>query len=119
MNYLDFSPFSNTTFLHLPNRTKSGTQQHSSQKLTKQKSYKHFTYTQLTEYWAQNKLASRANADARENQRAMEKLHIFENKLFLAEQNREKEIQKKLDSIRRHVGFTFIFQIDFMLPFSF
>lgn len=53
----------------------------------------------------QNKLATRAHADARENQKAMEKLHIFENKLFLAEQNREKELQKKLDTIRMHVGF--------------
>lgn len=35
----------------------------------------------------------------------MEKLHVFENKLFIAEQNREKEIQKKLDNIRRHVRF--------------
>lgn len=50
-------------------------------------------------------MATRAHADARENQKAMEKLHIFENKLFLAEQNREKELQKKLDTIRMHVGF--------------
>lgn len=46
-------------------------------------------------------------ADARENEKAMEKLHVFENKLFIAEQNREKEIQKKLDSIRKHVRFVF------------
>lgn len=43
--------------------------------------------------------------DARENEKAMEKLHVFENKLFIAEQNREKEIQKKLENIRRHVRF--------------
>lgn len=51
----------------------------------------------------QNKLATRATVDARENEKAMEKLHLFENKLFIAEQNREKEIQKKLDTLRRHV----------------
>lgn len=39
----------------------------------------------------------------------MEKLHVFENKLFIAEQNREKEIQKKLDNIRRHVRFCVLF----------
>lgn len=44
-------------------------------------------------------------ADARENEKALEKLHVFENKLFIAEQNREKEIQKKLENIRRHVCF--------------
>lgn len=52
--------------------------------------------------------------DARENEKAMEKLHVFENKLFIAEQNREKEIQKKLEIIRRHVRslhFVFIFYI--------
>lgn len=50
-------------------------------------------------------MATKATTDARENQKAMEKLHIFENKLFLAEQNREKGLQKKLATIRRHVGF--------------
>lgn len=50
---------------------------------------------------------TRANIDARENEKAMEKLHIFENKLFNAEQNREKELQKKLDTLRRRVGFDF------------
>lgn len=43
--------------------------------------------------------------DARENEKAIEKLHVFENKLFNAEQNREKEIQKKLENLRRHVRF--------------
>lgn len=53
-------------------------------------------------------MATKATADAREHQKAMEKLHIFENKLFQAEQKRDKELQKKLDTIRRHVGFFFI-----------
>lgn len=65
-------------------------------------------------------MATRAHADARENQKAMEKLHIFENKLYLAEQNREKELQKKLDTIRLHVGFIChsIFVVDFVVFFN-
>lgn len=56
------------------------------------------------------KLATvRTNADAQMSQKAVEKMNVFENKLFIAEQNREKELQKKLDSIRRHVGFLFSF----------
>lgn len=43
-------------------------------------------------------------ADARENEKTMEKKHIFANKLYIAEMNREKELQKKLDIIRKHVG---------------
>lgn len=38
----------------------------------------------------------------------MEKRHLFANKLYIAEMNREKELQKKLDIIRQHVGFLFL-----------
>lgn len=79
---------------------------------------KHVTHihTQTTLYWCarvpQNttKLAEvKQIADARENEKALEKLHVFENKLFVAEQNREKEIQKKLENIRKHVRFRILF----------
>jgi len=32
----------------------------------------------------------------------MEIKHVFENKLFLAELKREKELRKKLENIRKH-----------------
>lgn len=44
-------------------------------------------------------------ADKRENRKSSESTRIYENKLFVAEQNREKEIQKKLENIKKHVGF--------------
>lgn len=44
-------------------------------------------------------------ADARETEKSMEKRHVFANKLYIAEMNRERELQKKLDIIRKHVGF--------------
>lgn len=30
--------------------------------------------------------------------------NLIENKLFMAEQNREKELQKRLEHLRKHVG---------------
>lgn len=42
--------------------------------------------------------------DEREQEKSMEKRHVFENKLFLAELKREKELQKKLETIRKHVS---------------
>lgn len=42
--------------------------------------------------------------DEREQEKTMEIKHVFENKLFLAELKREKELQKKLDNIRKHVS---------------
>lgn len=42
-------------------------------------------------------------ADARETEKSMEKRHVFANKLYIAEMNREKELQKKLDICRKHV----------------
>lgn len=30
--------------------------------------------------------------------------NLIENKLFVAEQNREKELQKRLENLRKHVG---------------
>lgn len=30
--------------------------------------------------------------------------NLIENKLFIAEQNREKELQKRLEHLRKHVG---------------
>lgn len=42
-------------------------------------------------------------ADARETEKCMEKRHVFANKLYMAELNRERELQKKLDAIRKHV----------------
>lgn len=47
-------------------------------------------------------------ADKRENRKSSESTRIYENKLFVAEQNREKEIQKKLENIKKHVGFFFV-----------
>lgn len=44
----------------------------------------------------------RATVDMLESQKTEEKTRIIENKLSTAEQNREKEIQKKLDNIRKH-----------------
>lgn len=44
----------------------------------------------------------RATVDLLESQKSEEKTRIIENKLSTAEQNREKEIQKKLDLIRKH-----------------
>lgn len=53
-----------------------------------------------------NKLAEvKIAADARETEKCMEKRHVFANKLYMAELNREKELQKKLDAIRKHVRF--------------
>lgn len=43
-------------------------------------------------------------ADTRETEKSMEKRHVFANKLYVAEMNRERELQKKLDIIRKHVG---------------
>lgn len=40
-------------------------------------------------------------ADEREQEKTMEIKHVFENKLFLAELKREKELQKKLENIRK------------------
>lgn len=52
-------------------------------------------------------------ADVRENEKALEKRHVFENKLFIAEQNREKEIQRKLENIRKHVCFVSFYDFPF------
>lgn len=46
-------------------------------------------------------------ADVRTEQKTTHQYRVIENKLYLAEQNREKEIQKKLENIRKHVGFCF------------
>lgn len=71
--------------------------------LTKQnktkKHNKHKSFSQNTTKIAEIKIA----VDARENEKSMELKHIFENKLYAAELNREKELQKKLDPIRKHV----------------
>lgn len=49
------------------------------------------------------KLAEVKNhVDTLENLKLEEKTRIIENKLYTAEQNREKEIQKKLENIRKH-----------------
>lgn len=45
--------------------------------------------------------------DERETEKVLEKKHLFENKLFLAEQKREQELKKKLDNIRKHVSILF------------
>lgn len=58
-------------------------------------------------YFQQNsiKLSEvRNSADLRDEQKLSEQTRIIENKLFVAEQNREREIQKKLENIRKHVG---------------
>lgn len=47
----------------------------------------------------------RATIDQIEALKTTEKTRIIENKLSTAEQNREKELQKKLENIRKHVGF--------------
>lgn len=44
----------------------------------------------------------RATVDQIEAQKTTEKTRIIENKLSTAEQNREKELQKKLENIRKH-----------------
>lgn len=44
----------------------------------------------------------RATVDLLESQKSEEKTRIIENKLSTAEQNREKELQKKLETIRKH-----------------
>lgn len=44
----------------------------------------------------------RATVDLLESLKSEEKTRIIENKLSTAEQNREKELQKKLDTIRKH-----------------
>lgn len=44
----------------------------------------------------------RVQVDSRENLKTEEQTRIIENKLYLAEQKREKEIQKKLENIRKH-----------------
>ncbi|XP_035777603.1 stathmin-like isoform X2 [Anopheles albimanus] len=44
----------------------------------------------------------RATVDQIEAQKCNEQTRIIENKLSTAEQNREKELQKKLDAIRKH-----------------
>jgi len=52
-----------------------------------------------------NKLAEvKITADIRETEKCMEIKHIFDNKLFAAEQKREEEVRKKLEKIREHVG---------------
>lgn len=58
----------------------------------------------------------RATVDLLESQKSEEKTRIIENKLSTAEQNREKELQKKLETLRKHVGFSvFLFFICFSL----
>lgn len=44
----------------------------------------------------------RATVDLLESQKSEEKTRVIENKLSTAEQNREKELQKKLETIRKH-----------------
>lgn len=44
----------------------------------------------------------RATVDLLESQKSEEKTRIIENKLSTAEQNREKELQKKLETLRKH-----------------
>lgn len=46
----------------------------------------------------------RFNGDTRVNAKSAVQTRIIENKLSTAEMNREKEIQKKLEIIRKHVG---------------
>lgn len=43
-------------------------------------------------------------ADTRETEKCIEIKHIFDNKLYAAEQKREEEIRKKLEKLREHVG---------------
>lgn len=43
-------------------------------------------------------------AENRELQKS-EQTRVIDNKLFMAEQNRIRELEKRLESIRRHVGF--------------
>lgn len=50
------------------------------------------------------KVAEVKNKIEKSNSQA--EIQIIENKLYAAEINREKEIQKKLEIIRNHVGFT-------------
>lgn len=51
----------------------------------------------------------RSNVDTRVNEISSSQTRIIENKLSTAEMNREKEIQKKIENIRKHVGWTFSF----------
>lgn len=52
-----------------------------------------------------NKLAEvKVTADLRETEKCMEIKHIFDNKLFAAEQKREETVRKKLEKLREHVG---------------
>lgn len=46
----------------------------------------------------------RTHADIQNMQKTSEQTRVIENKLYLAEQNRHKEMQKKLDNIRKNVG---------------
>lgn len=50
--------------------------------------------------------------DEREQEKSLEKKHIFENKLFLAEMKREKELKRKLENIRKHVSINIIIIIN-------
>lgn len=47
----------------------------------------------------------RSTADTRESHKSSIQTRIIENKLSTAEMNREKEMQKKLENIRKHVRF--------------
>ncbi|KAJ6646448.1 Stathmin-2 [Pseudolycoriella hygida] len=50
-----------------------------------------------------NKLAEvKITADIRETEKCMEIKHIFDNKLYAAEQKREEEFRKKLEKLREH-----------------
>lgn len=52
-----------------------------------------------------NKLAEvKVTADIRETEKCMERRHIFDNKLYAAEQKREETVRKKLEKLREHVG---------------
>lgn len=45
----------------------------------------------------------------RESQKLNEQTRIIENRLSTAEVNREKELSKKIENIRKHVGHYFLY----------
>lgn len=57
--------------------------------------------------------------DQLESQKIEEKARIIENKLFTAEQNREKELQKKIEKVHKLVRYSSFNFLSKLLMFSF
>lgn len=66
----------------------------------------HFFFTDCICMYSLQNTNKKNQIDQLETQKLEEKTRIIENKLYTAEQNREKEIQKKIEKVQKLVGVT-------------